>query len=82
MHVISGFPLSKHVLSLMILPLHMTPFPVYPVLQVQKKDPSVLVHFEFRLQLSIDSEHSSMSISEKITPIMFLEFVVFQNISA
>ena len=56
------------------LPIHEVPFPVKPTLQVQKKDPSVLVQFEFRSQLSVDSEHSSMSINEKLVPIMFWEF--------
>jgi hypothetical protein len=43
------------------IPSQTTPFPVYPLSQVQKKDPSLLLQVEFVWQLSIDREHSSMS---------------------
>ncbi len=55
-----------HVLNCNIfLPLQTVPFHEYPLSQLHRKDPSVLVQLEFRGQLSIAREHSSMSIKIK-----------------
>ena len=43
------------------LPVHITPFPVYPWLQVQVKLPGVLVQAALVWQLTVSSLHSSIS---------------------
>ena len=45
-------------------PLHVIPFPVYPLLQAQLKDPFVLVQVASLSQLSTPSVHSSISIKK------------------
>ena len=45
------------------LPMHISPFPVYPWLQVQVKPPGVLVQAALRSQLSVSVLHSSISVN-------------------
>ena len=47
------------------IPRHDCPSPVYPSLQVQLKEPSVLVQFAFTSQAWLLFRHSSISISTK-----------------
>ena len=47
------------------IPWHDCPSPVYPSLQVQLKEPSVLVQFAFTSQAWLLFRHSSISISTK-----------------
>jgi hypothetical protein len=43
------------------LPAQTVPFQEYPLLQLHRNDPTMLMHLLFWGQLSIDREHSSMS---------------------
>ena len=57
MGLIAYFPL----LALRYIPVHITPLPVYPWLQVQVKLPGLLVQAALVSQLSVLVEHSSIS---------------------
>jgi len=51
--------------DLVYIPVQVTPFPVYPVLQVQVKLPTVLSQVAWSWQLSVPSVHSSTSTSSQ-----------------
>ena len=48
-------------IQIFYLPVQVNPLPVYPVLQAQVKDPSVLVHVALLWQLSVRRAHSLLS---------------------
>ena len=52
---------SKSLVPLVYVPLQKVPFPMYPVSQLQTKDPSVLLQVALSWQLSREREHSSIS---------------------
>lgn len=49
--------------------LQVYPSPVYPELQAHEKDPAVLVHAAFALQLCVSWEHSFVSVQEVKAPV-------------
>ena len=67
-HTLTDTISDKNVLKLVHIPVHVLPFPVKPVLQVQVKDPGVLWQSAFVWQSLPPVTHSSMSIiNEKLT---------------
>ena len=51
-------------IQILYLPVQVTPLPVYPVLQAQVNDPSVLVHVALLWQLWVPRVHSLLSENE------------------